>query len=186
MAKKPWGTITHPKERDPDFLMGYQKLSGGKIRQMVDRLYVPDWSNRNERKQLSVDRRRKVEPSDMGSEEIEKMVDRLSRDGEKKATDCNRTGSMRDQGVVNTYAWKGWNWMCWVTLATSRTGKLHVWSLCDVTNGSLFSLETVGRPSLVFATSQGWCMFASKRTVLINTCIYAVSKLHRQFENLMW
>ena len=63
---------------------------------MVDRLYVPDWSNRNERKQLSVDRRRKVEPSDMGSEEIEKMVDRLSRDGEKKATDCNRTGSMRD------------------------------------------------------------------------------------------
>ena len=111
MAKKPWGTITHPKERDPDFLMGYQKLSGGKIRQMVDRLYVPDWSNRNERKQPSVDRRTKVEAPDMGSEEIEKMVDRLSRDGEKKATDCNRTGSMRDQGVVNTYAWKGWNWM---------------------------------------------------------------------------
>lgn len=109
MAKKPWGTITHPKERDPDFLMGYQKLSGGKIREMVDRLYVPDWSNRNERKQPSVDRRSKVEASDMGSEEIEKMVDRLSRDGEKKATDCNRTGSMRDQGVVNTYAWKGWN-----------------------------------------------------------------------------
>lgn len=109
MAKKPWGTITHPKERDPDFLMGYQKLSGGKIRQMVDRLYVPDWSNRNERKQLPVDRRSKVEASDMGSEEIEKMVDRLSRDGEKRATDRNRTGSMRDQGVVNTYAWKGWN-----------------------------------------------------------------------------
>ena len=30
MAKKPWGTISHPKERDPDFLMGYQKLSGVK------------------------------------------------------------------------------------------------------------------------------------------------------------
>ena len=109
MAKKPWGTITHPKERDPDFLMGYQKLSGGEIRQMVDRLYERDWSNRFERKQPAIDRRSKVETSDMGHEQIEKMVDRLTKDRRTKVTDCNRTGSMREQGVVNTYAWKGWN-----------------------------------------------------------------------------
>ena len=108
MAKKPWGTITHPKERDPDFLMGYQKLSDGKIRQMVDRLHEADWTNRDERKQPVVNRKTKVEASDMGSEEIQKMVDRLTKDGQK-VTDCNRTGSMREQGVVNTYAWKGWN-----------------------------------------------------------------------------
>lgn len=109
MAKKPWGTITHPSERDPDFQMGYQKLSGGKIRQMVDRLYEPDWTSRTERKQAPLDRRTKVEVGDLGSEEIEKMVDRLTRDGHKNTTDCNRTGSMKQQGVVNTCAWKGWN-----------------------------------------------------------------------------
>lgn len=42
-------------------------------------------------------------------EDIEKMVERLTKDGEKKATDRNRTGAMKEQGVVNTYAWKGWN-----------------------------------------------------------------------------
>lgn len=109
MAKKPWGTITHPKERDPDFLMGYQKMTGVEVRRMVDRLYVPDYTNRNERKQTEPNRRTQVETTDMGSEEIEKMLDRLTRNAEKKVTDSNRTGSMREQGVVNTYAWKGWN-----------------------------------------------------------------------------
>ena len=109
MAKKPWGTITHPKERDPDFLTGYQKMTGVEVRRMVDRLYVPDYTNRNERKQTEPNRRTQVETTDMGSEEIEKMLDRLTRNAEKKVTDSNRTGSMREQGVVNTYAWKGWN-----------------------------------------------------------------------------
>lgn len=111
MAKKPWGTITHPKERDPDFLMGYQKLNGSEVRRMVDRLFEHDWTNRHERKQVKPDRRTKVEAAagEMGNEEIEKTVDRLTRDAGNKATDSNRTGSMRDQGVVNTYAWKGWN-----------------------------------------------------------------------------
>lgn len=109
MAKKPWGTITHPKERDPEFLMGYQKRTGAEVRQMVHRLFEYDYANRHERKQPKIDRRARVEPTDMGSEEVMKMVDRLTRDGEKKASDRNRTGSMTQQGVVNTYAWKGWN-----------------------------------------------------------------------------
>lgn len=109
MAKKPWGTITHPKERNPGFLMGYQKLSDRKINQMVDRLYIPDWTSRNEQKKAPIDRRIKVEVHEMEDEDIEKMVERLTKDGEKKATDRNRTGAMKEQGVVNTYAWKGWN-----------------------------------------------------------------------------
>lgn len=43
-----------------------------------------------------MDRRSKVEVFDMGSEEIEKMVDRLLRDGEKRVMDCNWIGLMRD------------------------------------------------------------------------------------------
>lgn len=109
MARKPWGTITHPKERNPEFLMGYQTLSEGEINQMVDRLYIPDWTNRNERKQAPINRRTKVEVHEMEDDDIEKMVERLTKDGEKKATDRNRTGAMKEQGVVNTYAWKGWN-----------------------------------------------------------------------------
>lgn len=109
MAKKPWGTITHPKERNPEFLMGYQKLSDRKINQVVDRLYIPDWTSRNEQKKAPIDRRTKVEVHEMEDEDIEEMVERLTKDGEKKATDRNRTGAMKEQGVVNTYAWKGWN-----------------------------------------------------------------------------
>ena len=109
MAKKPWGTITHPKERNPEFLMGYQSLSSGEIQGMVDRPFVRDWTNRNERKRKQPNRRATVEPAEMGNEELENMVERLTRDGDKRATDSKRTGSMTQQGIVNTYAWKGWN-----------------------------------------------------------------------------
>lgn len=109
MAKKPWGTITHPKERNPDFLMGHQELSGKEIEEQVQRLYVADWSSKLEKRQRPVNRKTKVEPEDMSGEEIDKMVDRLSRNASEKATDRNRTGSMKQQGVVNTYMWKGWN-----------------------------------------------------------------------------
>ena len=48
MAKKPWGTITHPKERNPSCLMGYQKMTGDEVHRMVNRLYEPDWVNRTQ------------------------------------------------------------------------------------------------------------------------------------------
>ena len=89
--------------------MGYQKLTGRQIQHVVDRLFVPDWTSRHERKQPTLDRKTVVEPGDMGSEDIEKMLQRLTRDSHSKATDCNRTGAMDEQGIVNTYAWKGWN-----------------------------------------------------------------------------
>lgn len=89
--------------------MGYQSLSSGEIQGMVDRLFVRDWTNRNEKKRQQPNRRATVEPAEMGNEELENMVDRLTRDGDKRATDSKRTGSMAKQGIVNTYAWKGWN-----------------------------------------------------------------------------
>lgn len=89
--------------------MGYQSLSSGEIQGMVDRLFVRDWTNRNERKRNQPNRRATVEPAEMGNEELENMVERLTRDGDKRATDSKRTGSMTQQGIVNTYAWKGWN-----------------------------------------------------------------------------
>jgi len=89
--------------------MGYQSLSSGEIQGMVDRLFVRDWTNRNERKRKQPNRRATVEPAEMGNEELENMVERLTRDGDKRATDSKRTGSMTQQGIVNTYAWKGWN-----------------------------------------------------------------------------
>ena len=110
MSKKPWGTITHPKERNPNHLMGFQTLGSEEIAKQVQRLYVPDWSNRVKDKLRPPSRRAKVEPLDMNDDEIDRMVVRLTRGASDKATDQNRTGSMKEQGVVNTYMWKGWNW----------------------------------------------------------------------------
>lgn len=110
MAKKPWGTITHPKNRNPDFQMGYQKATGSQIDELVNRLYVPDYTNRNEKKQQAIVRKTKVEPKEpFESNDIEEIVERLTRKAEEKATDAKRIGSMKVQGVVNTYAWKGYN-----------------------------------------------------------------------------
>lgn len=109
MAKKPWGTITHPKDRNPDFLMGYQKSSSKQINEMVERLFVHDYVNKHVKKNTAEDRKAKVEPSDFDSKDIEEVVERLTRNAERNVTDAKRTGSMQQQGVVNTFAWKGYN-----------------------------------------------------------------------------
>ncbi|XP_028518877.1 uncharacterized protein LOC110251927 [Exaiptasia diaphana] len=109
MAKKPWGTITHPKERNPDFQMGYQKASSKQIDEMVQRLFVHDYSNRNEKKKTALDRKVEVEPSEFDQNEVDEVVERLTRNAERNVTDAKRTGSMTQQGVCNTFAWKGYN-----------------------------------------------------------------------------
>ena len=110
MAKKPWGTITHPKERNPDFLMGYQKASSKQIDEVVQRLYVYDYVNRNDKKRTPIDRKAKVEPDEpVDSADIEEVIERLTRNAERNVTDSKRTGSMNDEGIVNTFVWKGYN-----------------------------------------------------------------------------
>ena len=107
MAKQPWGTITHPKERNANSLMGHQELSGKEIDEIVERLYTPEWHNRHEKRAARINRKTAVEP-EMSADDISNTVDRLTRGAEKRATDSNRTGSMREQGVCNTFQWKGW------------------------------------------------------------------------------
>lgn len=39
---------------------------------------------------------------------VEEMVDRLTKDGNKKAPDANRTGANKEMGIFNSFACKGW------------------------------------------------------------------------------
>ena len=41
-------------------------------------------------------------------DDTDALVSRLSTVEGTKVPDANRTGSMRDSGVMNTYAWKGY------------------------------------------------------------------------------
>lgn len=109
MAKKPWGTITHPKERNPKFLMGFQKFNAKEVEEVVIRLNTPEWHKRHEKNAPQILRQTAVEPkTKMKFEDIESTVERLTTDAKNKATDSNRTGSMKEQGICNTYQWTGW------------------------------------------------------------------------------
>ena len=111
MSKKPWGTITHPKERNSKNLLGHQKLSSREIDAMVNRLFIRDWSNRHNarREKEDCERRLQIKERPLSAVEKKQMVERLTRNSARKAPDANRTGSMSVQGICNTYAWKGWN-----------------------------------------------------------------------------
>ncbi|XP_063956189.1 uncharacterized protein LOC129262206 [Lytechinus pictus] len=98
-SKRPWGTITKPD----DMHMGYQKTTEFEIDQVVERLYEvpkerPVTSNRPNK--------------NMTRDEIEDMVDRLSRNGGEKASDSQRVakGALKDIGILNSFAWKGYNY----------------------------------------------------------------------------
>lgn len=109
--RKPWGTITHPKERNPGNLLGYQKLSGEQVKQMIDRLYQEDWHQKREKKRVTQLRNENTKGlrSKKTAAEVEEIVARLTRNSEKNVTDSNRTGAMKEMGIYNTYACKGWN-----------------------------------------------------------------------------
>lgn len=113
--RKPWGTITHPKERHPDKLLGYQKLNREQVRDVVNRLYQENWHEKRERKRsksrqeyIARERRHEVKRS---AAEVEDIVQRLTRNSERNVTDSNRTGAMKECGIYNTFACKGWNWL---------------------------------------------------------------------------
>ncbi|EDO42141.1 predicted protein [Nematostella vectensis] len=89
--------------------MEQRTYTGKEINQMVERLFVRDYTNRNKKRQPKIERRTKVEPKEFDEDDVEKVVERLTRNASQRATDANRTGAMKQQGVVNTYAWKGWN-----------------------------------------------------------------------------
>ena len=111
MAKKLWGTITHPKERNPNNLLGYQKLTSDEIDDMVHRLFVRDWNKRHDAviEREEQERKKSIRERPLTGSEKQDMIERLSRDAANKAADANRTGATKLQGICNTYAWKGWN-----------------------------------------------------------------------------
>ncbi|KAK7503673.1 hypothetical protein BaRGS_00005212 [Batillaria attramentaria] len=97
-SKQPWGTILKP-----EFGLGYQKMTEYEIDQTVNRLYtLPSPRER------TYDRPNKQ----MSQEEVDAMLERLTRADKEKIPDSDRriTSSMyRDMGVVHSYAWKGYN-----------------------------------------------------------------------------
>lgn len=108
--RKPWGTITHPKERNPNSLLGYQKLSGKQVNDVINRLYQEDWHQKREKMRASSrnENVRRNKPKKT-AEEVKEIVQRLTRNSEKNVTDSNRTGAMKEMGIYNTHACKGWN-----------------------------------------------------------------------------
>ena len=98
LSKRPWGTITKPS----DMHLGHQKVTEYEIEQTVDRLYyVPKApgikSNRPNPK--------------MTSAAIEDMIARLTRGSKDHASDAKRVpeGRLKDMGILNSFAWKGYN-----------------------------------------------------------------------------
>ncbi len=89
---------------------GYDKMSGREIQAVVNRLYDANWQNRHEktREQQQRNRNEQIRQRPLSSKGITDMIERLSR-GSKRVPDSNRTGACKQQGICNTYAWKGWN-----------------------------------------------------------------------------
>ena len=123
--RKPWGTITHPKERNPDYLLGHQKLSAKQVSDVINRLYQDDWHQKREKMRASIrneNARRHYKTKTRTAAEVEDIVQRLTRNSEKNVTDSNRTGAMKEMGIYNTYACKGWNW---TEILLSQTSVLY-------------------------------------------------------------
>ncbi|XP_045216605.2 uncharacterized protein LOC123566507 [Mercenaria mercenaria] len=97
-TKLPWGTIIKPV-----FGLGYQKMNEYEIDQTVNRL-----SQLPERKSRPYSRVGKT----MDKDEINEMLERLTKVKKEKIPDHDRrfmTSPYREMGVVNSYAWKGYN-----------------------------------------------------------------------------
>ncbi|GCB75246.1 hypothetical protein scyTo_0016396 [Scyliorhinus torazame] len=110
MSKKPWGSITAAP-----FPLGHQKMTRHEIHQAVERLH----SGRGARAPLCGYQRHSG-PTEAESEQkhkalspekLQQLLDRLCCRAAEKASDQQRVpqGRLRDMGILNSYAWKGWN-----------------------------------------------------------------------------
>jgi len=98
-SKQPWGTII-----EPEFGMGYQKMTDYEINQTVSRLYYV-----KENRERVYDRPKQA---NLNNEGIKDMLDRLTQKTEEKTPDTKRTQKhsiYNKMGVVNSFAWKGYN-----------------------------------------------------------------------------
>eukprot|EP00794_Sanderia_malayensis_P009731 gene9731-10725_t len=91
---------------------GYDKLSGREIHAVVNRLYDPNWQSRHDKTKERERRERKERIRERplsSTKQIDELTERLCRGAANKAPDRNRTGACKQQGICNTFAWKGWN-----------------------------------------------------------------------------
>lgn len=97
-SKQPWGTIMQP-----EFGLGYQKMTEYEIAQTVDRLYkIPT------PKERVYERPGKK----LNEEEYEEMMQRMTKIDKDKIPDSDRrvqSSVYNRMGVVSSYAWKGYN-----------------------------------------------------------------------------
>ncbi|XP_038071887.1 uncharacterized protein LOC119740601 [Patiria miniata] len=97
-SKRPWGTITKPDSMG----LGHQKVTAYEVEQTVNRLYyVP---KAREAKYT------RPNPK-MNSSDIRKLIERLTSKSPEKITDSKRVpeGKLREIGILNSFAWKGYN-----------------------------------------------------------------------------
>ncbi|XP_002731201.1 uncharacterized protein LOC100378999 [Saccoglossus kowalevskii] len=98
MSKRAWGTVTKPPSMD----LGWQKMTNYEIDQTVERLYyVPKPKSREYKRQNP----------QLTEDQITDMMERLTKNAGDKAPDARRIaeGPLKDMGVVNSFAWKGYN-----------------------------------------------------------------------------
>lgn len=110
MSKQAWGTIT-----PAPFPLGYQRIPALQMQQAVERLH----SGRGPRAPRSgyPQHIRQVEAEfaqrhkSLGPDVLKQLLERLTDKAAEKASDQCRVqqGKLGDIGILNSYAWKGWN-----------------------------------------------------------------------------
>ncbi|XP_065181543.1 uncharacterized protein LOC135812151 [Sycon ciliatum] len=96
-----WGTVLKP-----DSGLGYQKMTAEEVDAISERLHQPI----TRAAEKEIDQTTVKGGQKLPAEEVEALVDRLKQTSPGKAVcDSNRTGGMKESGVMNTFAWKGWN-----------------------------------------------------------------------------
>ncbi|XP_072037909.1 uncharacterized protein [Amphiura filiformis] len=98
-SKRPWGTITKPSHMH----LGHKKVTSYEIEQTVSRLYY-------------VPKARDVNPNrpnpKMSASDVSDMIERLTLGASEKSSDAKRVaeeGPLKDMGILNSFAWKGYN-----------------------------------------------------------------------------
>ncbi|KAG9489422.1 hypothetical protein GDO78_005411 [Eleutherodactylus coqui] len=103
MSKKPWGTIL-----PAPFPLGHQILSNKETEQLIERLHSSkQCTSCGTTNPLQQSRATKALTAGC----LSQLLQRLTQHSEKKAADSKRVahGKILQMGIVNSYAWKGWN-----------------------------------------------------------------------------
>ena len=86
--------------------MGTQKMTAAEVESLSDRLHQP--IKRPE--PSGVDQSKVIGGQKMSAAEVDGVVERLMAVSPgKDVPDCKRTGALKESGIQNSFAWKGWN-----------------------------------------------------------------------------